>query len=163
MEGVPAKKLFPVVLLGGVGLWLLFGSGDAKAATPDVTPPAPKPPTPPPAPGPGPIPNPTGEKNRKRLVDSTTATPSSFALKYSGDGSRWREVAALNGLTVFDQPLYTYSNAKFDDAGNVIDKGPPDPTPYGYTDKSGSKFSPVSGLSPWMLGQAVIIPDDWKG
>lgn len=159
-EGVPAKKLIPVALLAIGAGFLLFSGGDAKADT-NVPPPKPGPG---PGPSPSPGPPPSGKKNRKREIDATTPTPIQFAKRYSGDGSRWREVAGLNGLTVYDQPLYSYSNPTLDADGNVIDKGPADSTPYGYTDKATkTKFSPVSGLSPWMLGQVVIIPDDWIG
>lgn len=89
-------------------------------------------------------------KSRVRAVDASTATPSAFAQKYSGDANRWKEIAAANP------------------AGTIYPSSPPIkvvewqvqvPVPQGQAGPPSVKT--VQGLTPWNLGQLVKLPDTW--
>lgn len=145
--------VLPALLgVGAIGAIFLAGSSSASAAT---TTPA-KPPSgggpevpvkDPAAPPPGATPGSTAI--RKREITKDTYTPSHFALKYSGSTGRWKELAAVNPeLKLVDRPT-TYGEGS-------------ERKTY-YTDAKGSVMLEWPTLTPWIVGQVITLPADWKG
>ncbi len=145
------------IVVLGVGAAIaaaMFSGGDANAAPPVEPPkPDPDPSKPPPVAPPADdfLPGTKTPKSSVRAIDKSTTTPSAFALKYSGDAGRWKEIVDANptGTVYPGSPaieLHTWYQLDTDADGNTLASG-----------------QYVTGLAPWMLNALVRLPSSWKG
>lgn len=146
-----SKFPFLPVLLGLGALGAIFLTGESKAGA------APNPPAPGPSGPPTPVTPPPDAKPtvplktpKIRVIDASTGTPSSFASKYGGSAARWKELAAINEVKLVDIPVEgRISTLEF----GII----------GYRDKGNTVMLKYASLTPWNIGQSIVLPEDWPG